>query len=114
MSQAEFSTFEIDPEVRAVVVAPQSRFDFRKLAITQLYLQNPDVLFIVTNDDPVFVAGGSGRLQPDVGATLEAIEVCSERKAIRVGKPLTFCMEQILKDHLPEEQSKWNDQDLLD
>ena len=74
-------------------------FDFRKICIASLHLANPEVLFVVSNDDPVFVSGASGRLQPDVGATLHAIEIASKRTAIRIGKPEKFCIEAILEDH---------------
>jgi ribonucleotide monophosphatase NagD (HAD superfamily) len=68
---------------------------------------------VATNDDPVFVSGGSGRLQPDVGATLLALEVSSGRKATRVGKPEEFCFEVILSDFFPDVQHKWSDPEFL-
>ncbi len=114
MTESEFDNFEIDEEVRAVVSAPHAHFDFRKLAIASLYLGNPDVQFVATNDDPVFVSGGSGRLQPDVGATLLAAEVASGRKAVRVGKPEKFCMKMILNDYFQEDKQKWEEQSFLD
>lgn len=62
MTESEFAEFEVDNDVKAVISAPHSRFDFRKLAIATLHLSNPSVQFLCTNDDPVFVSGGSGRL----------------------------------------------------
>ena len=53
---------EVDEEIMAIISAPHTHFDFRKLAIATLYLQNPKVYFVATNDDPVFVANASGRL----------------------------------------------------
>ncbi len=38
MTDQEFSEFQIDTEVAAVVKAPCMRFDFRKIAIASLYL----------------------------------------------------------------------------
>lgn len=109
MTEAEFGDYPIDKDVMAVIGASQSRFDFRKLAIATIYLGNPDVQFVATNDDPVFVSGGSGRLQPDVGATLEPLELSTGRIAIRVGKPEKFCLEMILKDQFGDEEHRWKD-----
>ena len=63
--------------------------------------------FVVTNDDPVFVAGGNGRLMPDVGSTLAALEMASGRKAQRVGKPETFGLQVMLEDHFGSEREEW-------
>ena len=109
MTEAEFADFSVDDEVKAVISASQSRFDFRKLAIATLYLQNPEVQYVATNDDPVFVSGGSGRLQPDVGATLLPLEVASGRKAVCIGKPEKFCFEMIMKDYFESDKHRWSD-----
>jgi len=39
---------------------------------------------------------------PDVGATLHLIEFSTNKRAIRMGKPETYCLNQILSDHFPE------------
>eukprot|EP00354_Favella_ehrenbergii_P001323 CAMPEP_0170475768 /NCGR_PEP_ID=MMETSP0123-20130129/17356_1 /TAXON_ID=182087 /ORGANISM="Favella ehrenbergii, Strain Fehren 1" /LENGTH=110 /DNA_ID=CAMNT_0010746483 /DNA_START=354 /DNA_END=682 /DNA_ORIENTATION=- len=81
----------------------------RKLAVASIYLQNPEVDFVTTNDDPVFVAGANGRLCPDVGATLSAVETASGRKAHRVGKPSKFALSMMLHDHFLEDRAQWED-----
>jgi len=43
MTESEYAELVVDEEVKAVVSAPHARFDFRKLAIATLYLQNPEV-----------------------------------------------------------------------
>jgi hypothetical protein len=43
MDDAEFSTFEVDPEIKAVINSPYENLDFRKLLITSQTLRNPDV-----------------------------------------------------------------------
>ncbi len=58
---------------------------------------------MVTNDDPVFIAGGNGRLQPDVGATLAALETACNRKAFSVGKPKEYAFSVMLEDHFASE-----------
>ena len=62
MSDTEFATIDIDKEIAAVIQAPNMFFDFRKIAITSLYLSNPDVIYVASNEDPVFCSGKSGRL----------------------------------------------------
>jgi hypothetical protein len=37
-----------------VIKGPFGSFDFRKLAIVTKILEDPDVIFIATNEDPVF------------------------------------------------------------
>ena len=69
--------------------------------------------FVVSNDDPVFLSGPSGRLQPDVGATLKAIEVASGRQAVRVGKPEPHCLEVILSDFFAADKEKWKSKEFL-
>ncbi len=60
------------------------------------------MVFVCSNDDPVFVSGKSGRLQPDVGATLHAVEMAANRQAIRVGKPEIFCKLAIFDDYFKD------------
>jgi hypothetical protein len=43
INEAEYGELAVDEEVMAVISAPHSHFDFRKLAIATLYLQNPKV-----------------------------------------------------------------------
>jgi len=43
MTEVEFGDYPVDKDVCAVISAPHARFDFRKLAIATLYLQNPEV-----------------------------------------------------------------------
>mmetsp|Transcript_30070 Transcript_30070/g.21817 ORF Transcript_30070/g.21817 Transcript_30070/m.21817 type:complete len:120 (+) Transcript_30070:594-953(+) len=75
--------------------------DYRKIALSSLILEDPNVLFVATNDDPVYRTGKSGRLCPDVGATLHAIEFATgmQRKAVRLGKPHPYCYELLKKEH---------------
>ena len=96
MTDVDFGNYVEDPEVKAIAKGVCNRFDQRKLAVASIYLQKPETRFVVTNDDPVFIAGGSGRLMPDVGATLAALETASQRKAFRVGKPGAFGFKQML------------------
>ena len=103
LTDSQFATYVADPEVKAIAKGVTQTFDQRKLAIASLYLQNPDVLFVTTNDDPIFIAGPNGRKYPDVGATLSALEKACGREAYRVGKPQDFGLKAILADHFSED-----------
>lgn len=50
---------------------------------------------------------------PDVGSTLASLEVVSGRKATRVGKPTTFALQAILKDHFGNDKHSWTDPSFL-
>lgn len=113
MSDTEFGNYEIDVEVKAIAKGVCQKFDQRKLAVASLYLQQPETLFVATNEDPVFVAGGNGRLQPDVGATLAALETACYRKAVSVGKPNKYALEVMLEDHFGSERDQWESSDYL-
>ena len=111
MSEQEFSEYEIDPEVKAVVKGVCSSFNFRKIAIASLYLSDPTIVFGATNDDHTFICGKSLRHMPDVGATLRAIEASCGRKAFTVGKPQPYAFKVILEDNFQKDKEKWDDPD---
>jgi ribonucleotide monophosphatase NagD (HAD superfamily) len=83
------------------------------LALATQYLRDPECLFVATNGDPNFIAGGSGKLMPDVGATLASIECASGRKATLIGKPHPYALQFMLQDHFMNEQERWTDPEFL-
>lgn len=106
MSIQEFKGFKVDPHVKAVVLGISKEFDFRKLSIISLYLQQTDIKFYVTNEDRIYSAGcnkglgGQTRFLCDIGSTLRAIEsACGGKRAERVGKPEVFPFRSIVRDH---------------
>lgn len=99
MNEEQFRNFECDPSVRAIAKGVDNGYNYRKLSIACKYLDNPECLFVATNDDPSFIAGPSGRMMPDVGATLKSIETGSGREAFCIGKPNKYAFEAILADH---------------
>ena len=113
-TDVDFANYVTDPEVKAIAFGVCQLFDARKLCVASMYLQSENGMdFVTTNDDPVFVAGANGRLMPDVGATLAALETASGRTATRIGKPDKFAMGEILKDHFADEQARWAEPDYL-
>jgi HAD superfamily hydrolase (TIGR01450 family) len=85
--------------VDAVVVGLDTEFNYRKLCIANVLLQRyPDALLVATNEDAYDLVGADARHLPGNGALVRAVEYCSRRKAINVGKPSV-----ILADLLREE-----------
>jgi len=113
LNDSQFGDYVIDPDVKAIAKGVCNGFDQRKLAIGSLYLQKEGTFFVATNEDPVYIAGGSGRLCPDVGATLAALETACNRKAHCVGKPGSFALGVMLADHFGGERDRWSDPDYL-
>ena len=109
MSEQEFSDFEIDKNVKAVVKGVTAKFNFRVIATASLYLADPDVVFVATNEDHTFICGESMRQMPDVGATLRAIEASCGRQAFTVGKPQPYALNIILQDHFQANKDSWDD-----
>jgi HAD superfamily hydrolase (TIGR01450 family) len=61
MSEQEFSDFKVDKNVKAVVKGVTAKFNFRVIATASLYLADPDVVFVATNEDHTFICGESMR-----------------------------------------------------
>uniref|UniRef100_A0A8B9RBA4 Pyridoxal (pyridoxine, vitamin B6) phosphatase n=1 Tax=Astyanax mexicanus TaxID=7994 RepID=A0A8B9RBA4_ASTMX len=86
--------FPLDPEVRAVLVGFDEKFNFIKLAKACCYLRDSEVLFLATDPDPWHPLRG-GRITPGSGSLTAALETASSRKAMVIGKPSRFMFECI-------------------
>ncbi|XP_029564330.1 pyridoxal phosphate phosphatase [Salmo trutta] len=86
--------YPLDPDVKAVLVGYDEKFDFIKLAKACCYLQNTECLFLATDPDPWHPLRG-GRITPGSGSLTAAVETASSRKATVIGKPSCFMFECI-------------------
>lgn len=91
----DFSEHPID----AVVVGHDIDFNFRKLCIANVLLQlNPGALLVATNRDSFDLVGADARQIPGNGCVVTALEYCSKRTAINVGKPSEQLFRLIAKE----------------
>ena len=89
-----------DDRIDAFVVGLDNEFNYRRLCIANVLMQrNPNALFVSTNEDAYDLVGADARHLPGNGALVKALEHCSQRKAVCVGKPSPLLAELIAKDH---------------
>lgn len=87
-----------DPHVAAVVVGYDPAINYYKLQYAQLCMNsNPDCKFIATNLDPVAHITNEQEWA-EAGAMVGAIEGCTHRPPIVVGKPSSLLIDYIV-DH---------------
>lgn len=105
MSREELGTYSFEYEemkgkVDAVIVGLDTEFNYRKLCIANVLLQrNPDARLIATNEDAFDLVGFDSRHLPGNGSLVKAVEYCSQREAINVGKPSTFLAKLMMNEH---------------
>lgn len=101
MSREELAEYPFPQlETDAIVVGLDNDFNYRKLCIANVLLQqNPRALLVATNEDAYDLVGGDARHLPGNGALVKALEHCSQRKAVCVGKPSPLLAELIRDDH---------------
>jgi 4-nitrophenyl phosphatase len=101
MTRQELEDYEF-PEhpIDAVAVGHDVDMTFRKLCIADnLLLRNPNALFVATNEDSFDLVGSDRRHIPGNGCTVKALEYCSRRKAVCVGKPNSTLAKLIIDEH---------------
>lgn len=93
--RSELLVAKRDPEVAAVVVGGDPNLFYSKIATAQLYLLNrPETLFVASNTDCTYPT--EANTLPGAGMVVAAVETCSMRKAIVVGKPSQFLLDRAL------------------
>uniref|UniRef100_A0AC34PZ96 4-nitrophenylphosphatase n=1 Tax=Panagrolaimus sp. JU765 TaxID=591449 RepID=A0AC34PZ96_9BILA len=88
---------EIRPNVRAVVVSFDAHFSYPKIYKAANYLKNPDVEFIVTNEDSTFPGDNPTIVCPGSGVFAAAIRKVTGRVPKVMGKPSEAMFKYIQK-----------------
>jgi len=101
MTRQELEEYEFpDYPIDAVAVGHDVAMNFRKLCIADnLLLRNPNALFVATNEDSFDLVGSDRRHIAGNGCTVKALEYCSKRKAVCVGKPSDMLAKLIIEEH---------------
>ncbi|GFH48619.1 hypothetical protein CTEN210_05095 [Chaetoceros tenuissimus] len=100
LAEYSFAKEENQGKVHAVVVGLDNEFNYRKLCIANVLLQrHPDAILVATNEDAFDLVGSDSRHLPGNGSLVSAIEACSQRKAVNVGKPSKILAELLSEEH---------------
>lgn len=101
MTREDLEVYPFDEHpIDALVVGHDVSMNFRKLTIAlNLLLRNPDAIWVASNEDSFDLVGSDGRHIPGNGATVKALEYCSNKKAVNVGKPSMTLTEILRQDH---------------
>ncbi|XP_065333341.1 glycerol-3-phosphate phosphatase [Cloeon dipterum] len=91
--------FTLDPDVGAVIVGFDQHFSYPKMMKAASYLYNKDTLFIATNTDEQFPSSDFGVVIPGTGSIVAAVQTCSAREPIVMGKPNPTIKDVIAKTH---------------
>lgn len=85
-----------DTHARYVVVGMDRQFSYNKLARAQYEILFNGAGFIATNYDPIFPVENN-RVKPGGGVMVRAIEACTNRNAVIIGKPEPTGIVQLMK-----------------
>ncbi|KAH6574396.1 hypothetical protein BASA50_003787 [Batrachochytrium salamandrivorans] len=89
------TSFNLDPDVGAVLFGLDLDFNYRKLSKAFTYLKsNPECHFLATNSDLTYPVAGT--VLPGCGALLSALSTPLQREPVVLGKPHQTMMDVIV------------------
>ena len=102
---AEHVMEKMENNIGCVVVGYNYDVSYMKLLKAATYLQNPNVLFVGTNSDPMFPLYLKNRkcIMPATGSFIAAVQTASGKQPLILGKPHLFMFEAVKKAY-PEIQ----------
>ncbi len=97
---AGFTVVEFDDSTKAdyVTVGQDLKFDFQRLERAQHEIWVNKAELIATNYDPIWPVENGG-VRPGGGVIVRAIEACTLKKALIIGKPETTTLEMMLDEY---------------
>jgi len=92
---------KLDDEVKAVAVGFDHHFNYPKMIEATSYAYNdPDCLFVATNDDAMFPSNGSSKIcVPGTGTFVNCLKTSIGRDPVMLGKPHRTMWEVLEKLH---------------
>ncbi|XP_041365961.1 glycerol-3-phosphate phosphatase-like isoform X2 [Gigantopelta aegis] len=90
---------KLDDEVTCVLVGYDMYLNVAKISKAASYLQNPDVLFLATNEDSHLPVAGSKIVVPGTGTMVNAVKIPARRDPIILGKPEKPMFEVLRETH---------------
>ncbi|BFZ60805.1 p-nitrophenyl phosphatase [Saitoella coloradoensis] len=93
ISLEDYDAIGPDSEVGAVLCGLDTHVNYLKLAKAHAYLQDPNVLFLQTNDDSTYPS--HGKLFPGAGSIAAPLKYSTRREATALGKPNQSMMDAI-------------------
>lgn len=91
------TNLNLDPDVGAVVVNYDENFNYAQLLKAANYLNNPDCLFLTTCMDER-IPSAENVIIPAIAPTVRAIEACTYRSVINMGKPSSNICGSLVDD----------------
>ncbi|KAH8380516.1 hypothetical protein KR009_011172 [Drosophila setifemur] len=88
---------ELDPEVGAVVVGRDERFNMARLIRTSAYLRDPKVLFLGTSLDAAYPIENHSRVVVGASAMVTSVKTLSGRHPLILGKPNPWMVAQLME-----------------
>ncbi|PVD34041.1 hypothetical protein C0Q70_05303 [Pomacea canaliculata] len=90
---------ELDPQVKCVLVGFDSHLSYMKIMKAATYLQNPDCLFLATNEDTHLPVNNCPIRIPGTGTMVKAVAWPAQREPVVMGKPEPSMFEVLRKTH---------------
>ncbi|KAH8288022.1 hypothetical protein KR018_000993 [Drosophila ironensis] len=88
---------KLDPDVGAVVVGRDERFNMARVMRASAYLQNPDVLFLGTSMDAAYPIMNRTRVIVGASAMLTSVKALSGRPPLVMGKPNCWIVDALIR-----------------
>lgn len=96
---ADFIEMKPDPEIKCVLVGFDGHLSYLKILQAATYLQNPNCLFLATNEDSHLPVSNSPVRIPGTGTMVSAVKTPAQREPVIIGKPERPMFEELQKAH---------------
>ena len=96
-AEFDYSTIQLDPEVKCVVVAYDPYFNYPKIVEATSYVLKNKSLFLATHNDPLYTSRQAAIVIPGTGTLVNAISTSVGYQPILLGKPSSIMWDILSK-----------------